>query len=375
MSKFSLFYIILFLALVIFSYLFVDPNLKYLEFILSNYYQENRQAVTLIYLFLLVGLFIAYFYILKSNIKIKQFKILITLILIIGIFSYPAMLSYDIFNYLTTAKVLFFYQENPYLIMPIEFSGEPFLDFTRATNKTALYGPVWIALSGIPFMLGLGKFIAVIFGLKVLVFAFFTGILYFIFKITGDIKSVMFFALNPLVLIETAISGHNDVVMIFFALSAFYLLSKNKLFLPIFLLIISILVKFATVLLVPVFVYVIYKKIINKPVNYQRVYLYSAISMAVIFLLSPIREEMYPWYAIWFLPFVALTENKILKIFTIFLSFGLMLRYLPYMYLGSYEGITPYVREILFILPIVVFILLLIFWRKKLIKATDMIDI
>ena len=40
--------------------------------------------------------------------------------------------------------------------MPIEIPNEPYLAFTRAANKTALYGPVWILLTAIPHLLGQG---------------------------------------------------------------------------------------------------------------------------------------------------------------------------------------------------------------------------
>ena len=140
--------------------------------------------------------------------------------------SYPAILSYDIFNYIGTSKVLFIYHENPYLQMPIEFIGDPILMFTRAANKVALYGPLWVFLSGIPYAISFGNYFVSVFVFKIFVSVFYVGIVYLIRKLTNSYFSILLFAANPLVIIETFVSGHNDVVMMFFALLAFYLLKK-----------------------------------------------------------------------------------------------------------------------------------------------------
>ena len=146
-----------------FSYLFVDPNLAYLDKIYTGFAFQNRGVVSIIYLSLISVFFILYFYFLKK-IKLGSLKKIIFVSVILLLFAYPAVLSYDIFNYVFTSKVLFYYHENPYIIMPIEFINDPLLLFTHAANKVALYGPFWIILTGIPFKLGFGNFILTLFG-------------------------------------------------------------------------------------------------------------------------------------------------------------------------------------------------------------------
>ena len=362
----SIFLYGVFLAIfTIFTYLFVDSNLIYFKTFYSGFALDERGIVSLIYI-LLIFIFFTFYYFLYNRTTIKNLKKLILVSIIFLFFSYPAVLSYDIFNYITTAKVFFHYLENPYIIYPIEFIGEPYLEFTRAANKTALYGPFWITLSGIPLILGFGNFILTLFNFKLLSISFYLGISYLIYKFSKDPKKVAFFALNPLVLIETAVSGHNDVAMMFFALSSFYLLKKNKYIFSLIILFLSILIKFATIFLIPVFIYYLYIKLKKKSINWDKIFMFSSILMLIIFFLSPLREEIYPWYGIWFLTFVALIRKyKFLRKFAILLSFVLLLRYIPFMYLGTYFGPTPFIKITLTFVPIMILLFYHIYVNRK----------
>lgn len=341
-----------------FSYLFIDPNLSYLNSLYSGYYLEYKTYTALIYFILITVLFSSFIFIINhKNIYKLPIKKLIVLSIVILFLAFPALLSYDIFNYITTAKVTFFYLENPYIIFPNEFVGDSYLEFTRATNKTALYGPVWIGLSSIPHILGLGNFLITLFSFKAFIVAFYIGTVFLISRL--DKKAVIFFALNPLVVIEVLVSSHNDIVMMFFAILAFYLIKKRKL-VSIFSIIGSIFIKFATIFLIPVYILSFFNKI-----DHNNVFKYAAISMFIVFLLSPLREELYPWYAIWFLPFTALLyKNKFLQNLIVMFCFGLMLRYLPFMATGNYFGDTPMYRIILTILPVIIFIFY-VFYNKR----------
>ena len=331
----------------VFTYAFVDKNLSYLNNLYTGLYFTNRFLLVSIYTFLISILFGCFYFLINHQKKINLKKIIFFTITV-TIFAYPAALAFDIFNYITTAKVLFLYQENPYTIYPIEFKGDPYLEFTRAANKTALYGPFWIILTGIPYFLGFGNFIVILFSFKLFIVGFFASTVFLINKI--DKNATLFFALNPLVIIETLVSSHNDIVMIFFALLGIYFLKSRKV-LSFFSLLASIMIKFATVFLIPVFLLSLFTKFRSK-------YRYFAISMLVVFFVSPLREELYPWYAIWFIAFTAfLYKNKFLQNLVLVFSFGLMLRYIPYMASGNYFGPTPIIRNILMLSPVLVFLI------------------
>lgn len=363
-------YIITLLLLTIFSYAFVDPNLLYYKKIFSNFAFQNRVVTAALYIMFIILLFVCYssFFILlhKKKLTFKEIKILIGITCGCLFFSYPAMLSYDMFNYITTAKVLFFYHENPYIIMPNEFIGDPMLLFTHAANKLALYGPGWVGLTGVPHILGMNNFVLTLFSFKLVSLLFYLFTLLMIWKLNKNIFSLTLFALNPLVIIETLISGHNDIVMIFLLLLSYFFLQKKKSFLAIVCFIASVLIKYATLFVLPVFIFMLWKLYKNEKIDWKKIYYWSAIAMSVIFLLSPLREEMYPWYAIWFLAFIVLIpERKNLVYLSLAFSFGLMLRYIPFMYSGIHLGMTPMLKIVLASMPVLITALILSFPRMR----------
>jgi len=236
----------------------------------------------------------------------------------------------------------------------------------HASNKIALYGPTWIGLSSIPHYLGFNNFLLTLFGFKLFVVLFYFGSIYFILKISKSITSVALFALNPLVLIETLVSSHNDIVMMFLALVAFYFLFQKKNFYALLFLTSSILIKYATVFLVPVFMYVMIQAHFNKRIQKEKVFIIAACSMFVPFILSFLREEIYPWYAIWFLIFACfIPQSRKIALLLGALSFGLMLRYVPFMLIGTHFGTTPILKILLTSIPVGIAIGYLYLFEKK----------
>ena len=350
-------YTLTLLLLVLFSYGFIDPNLIYYKKIFSNFAFENRLATTLLYSLFIVVLFLFYFAFIflvsQKKLHMKEIKFLIMITCVILLFAYPAMLSYDIFNYIVTAKVLFFYHENPYIIMPMEFTGDPMLLFTHAANKVALYGPGWILFTGIPHVLGMGNFFITIMSFKLMAIVFYLLVLVLIWRLSRNLLSLSLFAFNPLILIEVLLGNHNDIVMLVLTLLSFLSIKKKHYFLAICFFLGSVLIKYATIFLLPVFLFLLWKAYKQREINWQKIYFASFIAMLLVFFLSPLREEMYPWYAVWFLPFIFLIpDRKNVLYLSIAFSFGLLLRYVPFMYSGTHFGITPVLRILLASLPL-----------------------
>jgi hypothetical protein len=355
-------YSFLLIVLGIFSYGFVDPNLKLGS---GFFYQDaqkklaflvyqQRLLTTLIFIFLVLFLFTLYFFLLnladKGELSAGQlFKLVIAAVLIL-FFAYPAF-SHDIFNYIMTAKIVTFYHENPYIVMPMEFLGEPMLAFMHAANKLALYAPFWIVLTLVPSVLARGNILASIFLFKFLIIAFYLGTVFLIGKILGQINprrkiaGTVFFAFNPLVLIETLVSAHNDVVMMFFTLLGFYLLFQKKRFLSFVSLLASAGIKYATIILLPLFAF-------PSRLKKEKLIILSSWALFLVFFLAPLREEIYSWYLIWIIALVALvTQNRLLYWLAISFSLGLLLRYTPFLYTRSWEGVTPLIKKIVTIIP------------------------
>lgn len=269
------------------------------------------------------------------------------------VLSYPA-LSYDLFNYIATAKVTFQYRENPYLVMPVEVPNEPMLAYTRAANKLALYGPVWIFLTGIPHVLGGGNILVTIFTFKALVAAAYLVLVFLIWKITKDIRQAEFFALNPLIIIETLVSGHNDVVMMVLALAGLLWIREtgvSKRLAGWILLLSSVFVKGATVVLLPLGLF--------RKLPMGKLAILAWWLLFGVFLLSPLREEMYPWYGVWWLTFASLIpigRHSFVHGFSLWLSLGLMLRYVPYLATREYGGTGPMWRFVLTVIPVGIYL-------------------
>lgn len=348
-----------------FTYLFIDPGFFYLGNISTGFAFSEREYVSLFYVISILFLFSFYgfflFQIKRKKLHLKDFYFLLGLSLVLFIFSYPTILSYDIFNYMATAKVTFFYRENPYIVMPIEFINDMLLSYTRAANKTALYGPAWILLSGVPFTLSFGNVLIQVFLFKFLTGIFYILMVFLLYRLTKNFFMVVLFSLNPLVLIEVLVSGHNDVVMMAFALFSFYFLQKKNIFWAFVFIFLSIFIKYATIFLLPVFIFVLWKVSVRKEVSWNKIWKYSAFFMFLIFLLSPIREELYPWYFLWVFPFVVLWKNKFAVNLSIAFSFGLLFYYVPYMYTGHYLLIPKY----LFVGTATFFLLGVIFLLNK----------
>lgn len=329
-------YIVSLVFITLFSFGFVDANFPYKLFpYIFDFVHSNRLYATQIYVVLMLVFFLFYVWVLKKPVHVWK---LIFVTMGILFFSFPAF-SYDIFNYIASAKVAYFYKENPYLVMPIEILSEPMLSFLHAANKVSLYGPVWILLTYLPHTLGLNNLLATLYAFKLLVAIFYLGLCYLIWRLSGkNTRSLAFFALNPLVVIESLMSGHNDVVMMFLALYAFFI-GKHRRWLGLGILSLSIFIKGATIFLLPVY-------LLKKSWNW------SATAMFIVFLLSPLREELYPWYFIWPLTFISLLpKNHVLHYVSYGFSFGLPLRFAPFVYFGDWGGLVPLVKKIVSFLP------------------------
>lgn len=342
------------------SWGFVDPNsllpqIAWLGPII--YFQRGYPTVW--YTGTIIVLFSWYFWLLsqvkKGLVTSKTIWYILTTTIVILFWSFPAT-SNDIFNYIATAKVIFFHKENPYLVMPIEIPNEPMLTFLNAANKVALYGPFWIALTVLPHYAGGGSLLFTICTFKLFIVGWYVLLCSLIWKISGKKPwNLAFFALNPLVILSTLVDAHNDVVMMALALSGFLALKNKRYVVSVALIILSVLIKGATLFLVPVFLWCIYQRWKTKNVAWQRVWYLASVAMYMVFLLSPLREEVYAWYLIWPLTFLALVDkHTILHAASYGFSFGLMLRVVPFFYTRSWSGMTPIIKKIVTITPPIV---------------------
>lgn len=336
----------------------------------------NRPLSTLLYLVLLVVLFSYYIFFLslakRKILDITTFWVVLGITSIILTASYNAF-SYDLFNYIFDAKILSYYGLNPYSYRALDFPGDPMLGFMHWTHRTYPYGPVWLALTAPLYFLGFSNFLPTQILFKLLIGGSFLGTVYYIGEILKKInpKNALFgmvlFGLNPLVLIECLISSHNDIVMMFFAIVSVYFLMEKKDMLSFFLLFLSIGTKFATVFLLPVYLYRWYLEKQKKELSWERFFLYCLVLLSIALILVSLRTNFQPWYLLYLLPFAPFIANRYFIIIPVFvLSLAGLLNYVPFLYIGNWDAPIPTILLSLNLSAVVVSgVLLLLYWQMR----------
>ncbi len=341
----------------------------------------NRPLSTGLYIVLLVCAFGLYGSLLRFVQKgaISQRAMWVIVILVTGIlmFSYAAF-SYDIFNYIFDAKIVTYYQQNPYEKKALDFPADPMLSFMHWTHRTYPYGPVWLLLTVPLSFLGFQVFLLTYFLFKILIAASYLGIVYFISRILRKISpkdevfGMALFALNPLVLIESLLSAHNDIVMMFFAVWGIYQLINKKYLLSFVLFIISYGIKFATeslslpihigaVVFLAAAVYYLSRRWALHP-DWERVFIILSTIMIFPVLVASYRTNFQPWYLLYVIPFAALVGQKFF-IFIPMVIFSLfaLLQYVPFLYIGNWNPPVPSILSYLTITPAVLSLAIVIF--------------
>lgn len=344
------FYFIASLSLFLYSYTQVDLNLTLSRVSLWQTIQRAFQYVgyfqrpvsTVWYLVTLSAFFVLYGIVLvcmkrKTMGEQDLWKIVIAVTAML-VLSYPAF-SYDMFNYMFTAKTVLIYQKNPYAVLPLQFAGiDPWINFMRWVHLPSAYTPLWIALTLPAYLFGFQLFLLILWNMKLLVAGFYLFSVWCVGAILkqSDKNNVVLgmgiLALNPLIIIESLVSAHNDIAMMAFALLAIYLFIKKKYWSAWLMLALSIALKLMTIFLVPA--------VLTK---WKRGFALVGMSLGLILVLT--RREFLPWYFVWVLPFVALlpTMTTVLVIAS-GLSLGLLLQYAPYLYYGHWNAPVPVLK-------------------------------
>lgn len=366
-------FVLVIIALFLYSFTQVDLSLtlsraslyQTIEKTFQHIGYFNRPLSTLLFVVIISAMFSYYIYFLRQAIKkkvnIKQIWILIIATAGILAFSYNAF-SYDFFNYIFYTKIITYYHQNPYLATTLDFPGDPMLSFMHWTHNTYPYGPFWLVLTVPLGLIGHNILLATFFLFKFLVSGFYLGSSYLVWKINKKILpgredfNLILFALNPLVIIESLVSGHNDIAMIFFALLGLYLYFVRKKILAIIAIIISSQIKIPTIALIaPIILSFIPMK--RRLDNEKFVWVSIFVSLAAFFYVLT-KLEIQPWYFLWILPLIALLKpNKYIVSLTVGLSLGLLLRYTPFLYSGNWNGIAPQVKGTVTLLAPFVFLI------------------
>lgn len=353
-------YAIATIALFFFSYTQVDLSLTLSRASIFQTIQKvfqhigffQRPIATYWYVAILAVFFSLYAAVLLRKPTVKNVWRIVFVLVAILLFSYPAF-SYDIFNYMFTAKTVLVYHKNPYEVIPLQFTGvEPWLSFMRWTHLPSAYTPLWIFMSLPFYLLGFGYFLTTLWSMKALSVAGYLGVVWFVGKILQkkDPKhmalGMAIVALNPLMIFETLVSGHNDAVMMAFAMAGIYYSSF-------FLVAVATGVKLMTIFLFPVMFF-----------GYRPILFLAAMVAGLIAVV--LQREILPWYFVWIIPFVALLpKNRAIMVLSTAFSLGLLLRYAPYFYLGHWNDPVPKIKLWVTFIPLALAAIFLFLSRKK----------
>ncbi|MFH0943380.1 MAG: hypothetical protein V1810_04365 [Candidatus Beckwithbacteria bacterium] len=341
----------------LFSFSRQDLNLTLYNFAFFNPIRTWLQAlpnlqVTLIFLTLSLLLIILY---LKNLYSTPGWKVLALLILP-AILAYP-LFSHDIFNYLFNAKMVLIYHANPHIQTAINFAFDPVVRFMHNVHTPAPYAYGWTIFSLIPGLAWLTQnFTLSFWAMKLFIAVFWLGQLYILKKIIIKLYPAQswrwyLFALNPLVLTETLIVGHNDTVMMFFALLSYWFFLQSNKIASILFLIISASIKYATLIFFPLFSLQSLKSLQGETLKKIDLPSLSALLLLAVIFIRP--DQLHSWYLIWGFSFAVLSKSRLLIKVFVALTFGALFRYAPYLYYGNWDSPVYLIRNLIWVISLV----------------------
>lgn len=177
----------------------------------------------------------------------------------------PVMQSTDVYAYAIYGRV-FAQGGNPYNEHPPIGDDDPFMPLYGLAYLPSWYGPVWTLLSaGITYFTGenVGLTVLAFRGLSVLAALAGAGFVWSglrRFSPKDATRGLVFFLWNPLLVIETGMSGHNDAIMLAFVLCGVWLHLRGWKAGAVMLLTLSALVKFLTGMLIPLYVLLVLRE-------------------------------------------------------------------------------------------------------------------
>jgi hypothetical protein len=148
----------------------------------------------------------------------------------------PTLMSLDLYSYVVRGRVLWVHHANPYLHPAAEFAGDPFLRYAAPFWNAAPqnYGPLETGLSALLAGVGGDRPVVVFLVFRLWSLLGLAVATWLVAGITRPLpeaarrRALILFAWNPLVLLEFANHGHNDVWMIALGLAAWRLREAGR---------------------------------------------------------------------------------------------------------------------------------------------------
>jgi hypothetical protein len=172
----------------------------------------------------------------------------------------PAMLSTDVYAYAMYGRIAAIYGGDPYVQVHNQYPDDPFMPLTYFLPWPSWYGQLWTSLSA-----GLALLAGERIGLTVLLYRLLAagsalaaaGAIWLSLRQLAQRRAaqgVAFFLWNPLLILESGMSGHNDALMAALLLLGLALFVRGHRIAPVVFFSLSVLVKLVTGLLLPLYI-------------------------------------------------------------------------------------------------------------------------
>jgi len=149
------------------------------------------------------------------------------------LFFLPGFLSQDIFVYVSLGRIQALYGANPYAAAPIEFPHDPTLAHVGVPEYKAVYGPLWVGITRLVVAASGDSLIGNLLGMKLVISLANLLCILLLLAISRNsppaarVTGLLLYAWNPLILVEVAGNGHNDVLVLLCLLAGGYLLGRR----------------------------------------------------------------------------------------------------------------------------------------------------
>jgi hypothetical protein len=202
-----------------------------------------------------------------------------------------AMFSTDVYAYTLYGRLFALYAADPYSQVQGQFADDPFMPMTYFLPWPSWYGPLWTLLSG-----AVAQLVGERLGLAVLIFRLLAigGALasaWLILAITRRLaperaaQAAAFLLWNPLLVLETGLSGHNDAIVAALLLLGLWLSLRGRPVVGALGLLGAALIKLATGLLLPLYLLAVVRSLKDLPNRARFLAQVGLASLALIGLL------------------------------------------------------------------------------------------
>lgn len=178
----------------------------------------------------------------------------------------PVMQSTDVYAYAIYGRVYSLYGGDPYSAHPHISPDDPFMPLFGIGYLASWYGPLWTLISaGLAWLTGenVGLTVLAFRGLSVLAALAAAAFVWSGLRKHSPkdaTRGLVFFLWNPLIVIETGMSGHNDAIMLAFVLCGVWLHLRGWKAGAVAMFTLSALVKFLTGMLIPLYVLLVLRE-------------------------------------------------------------------------------------------------------------------